>query len=216
MGLSDKKKKRNKKTYQKIILKICQLKTNNYDIIFNLSQNEIEFAESFMKKHKLRKDDLIIGINTGGGTRWKNKVWPINKYFTLIDMLGKRLKAKILLFGGKNERRIIEHLIKERHDFLIDTGLNSIRNFAALISICNILVTGDTLALHIAVALKKKVVVLFGPTSANEIELYGRGIKIVSPLDCICCYLPDCNRKPNCMEVIKPETVFEAIGKLLK
>jgi len=65
---------------------------------------------------------------------------------------------------------------------------NPLRTFIAKMDACNIIVTADTLALHIAVGLKKYVVALFGPTSSAEIELYGRGTKIVAHRDYVCCY----------------------------
>ena len=75
----------------------------------------------------------------------------------------------------------------------------------------------STLTMHIALALKKKVVALFGPTSANEIYDYGRLVKIVPNLDCVCCYIKEkCNKKPNCMEMISVEEVLEKIESLLK
>ena len=53
---------------------------------------------------------------------------------------------------------------------------------------------------------------MFGPTSSAEIELYGRGEKIVPPgLDCLCCYLPVCDVSPHCQALIEPQTVVEAV-----
>ncbi len=77
------------------------------------------------------------------------------------------------------------------------------------------MVTGDTTALHLAIGLKKKVVALFGPTCAQEIELYGRGEKILSPVSCAPCYRRKCDIAPNCMEAITAEEVFQKIGTLL-
>jgi heptosyltransferase-2 len=76
-------------------------------------------------------------------------------------------------------------------------------------------VTGDTTALHLAVGLRKKVVALFGPTCAQEIELYGRGEKIVSPLSCSPCYRRSCDRDPNCMKTVSAEEVLKATNRLL-
>jgi heptosyltransferase-2 len=70
-------------------------------------------------------------------------------------------------------------------------------------------------ALHIAIALKKFTVAIFGPTCDKEVELYGRGIKIISPIDCRPCYKKQCTRDINCMDLIKPEEVFTAVQKLL-
>ena len=67
-----------------------------------------------------------------------------------------------------------------------------------------------------ASARRVPAVVLFGPTSAAEIELYGRGSKIVPPgLDCLCCYLPRCDRVPHCQALIEPGVVLDAVRRWL-
>ena len=92
---------------------------------------------------------------------------------------------------------------------------NSLKRFAALVQLCSAVVTGDTLALHVAIARRVPVVVLFGPTSAHEIELYGRGEKIQPEgLDCLVCYLPDCDVKPHCQARITPEMALRAIERV--
>ena len=65
-----------------------------------------------------------------------------------------------------------------------DAGLHSLREFAAVINRCAVLVSSDSLAMHFGVALNKRLVVFFGPTSAAEIELYGLGEKLTAPLEC--------------------------------
>lgn len=75
--------------------------------------------------------------------------------------------------------------------------------------------TGDTLALHVAVALRVPVVALFGPTCAQEIDLFGRGAKIVSALPCGPCYLRHCTKAPNCMDHIPVAEVERAVLQAL-
>ena len=65
--------------------------------------------------------------------------------------------------------------------------------------------------MHVAGARQIPAVVLFGPTSSHEIELYGRGTKLAPDLDCLCCYLPRCDKVPHCQALIEPATVFEAV-----
>ncbi len=48
-----------------------------------------------------------------------------------------------------------------------------------------------------------------------EIELYGRGEKIAPDLDCLCCYLPRCDRQPHCQALIEPDTVLTAVRRWL-
>ena len=124
--------------------------------------------------------------------------------------------VKVLLLGGPEEKGLIAKLMKSSKGKAINAGTdNSLLDFFALINLCGVVVTGDTMTLHAALGLKKKVVALFGPTSSAEIKMYGRGTKITTPAKCACCYLPDCDVRPDCMKQIKPEEVFRAVKKYI-
>jgi heptosyltransferase-2 len=100
---------------------------------------------------------------------------------------------------------------------VIDTGSNNtLREFFALVDVCDIMITGDTMALHAATALKKKVVCLFGPTSYNEIEDYGRIKKVIPDLECLVCYKQDCDFVPNCMDKITTEMIISKIDECIE
>jgi heptosyltransferase-2 len=98
----------------------------------------------------------IIGIETRADKRWPTKKW--NKYVQLGDILCQD-GAKINFL---KQRRTI-------HQYIND------------INKCDLLIAGDTLALHIALALKIKVVAIFICTSPTEIYDYSRMVKVVSP-----------------------------------
>jgi heptosyltransferase-2 len=223
-------KKGNKKTYQQHMMDVIGIGTKSprdYKIPVNLSKNEKEFAKKFAEKHaiyhkqnKVSQKPLIIGLNTGGGTEWPKKEWPIEHAVELINLLCMKKSPylfKILLFGGEKEkernRKIVES-VKFPHS-LIDTGTsNTLRQFIALVNLCDIIVTADTLALHVALGLNKKVIALFGPTSAEEIEMYGLGKKIVSPIKCSVCYDRKCSKEPDCMDLVTPEKICKTITSL--
>ena len=157
MGIFDDVKRANNETYQKIILDMIGIRPSNYDIIYNLNEDEKAFAKAFAKKHEMPEGNFVIGLNTGAGRRWQNKKWTIEGYLNLISLIKRKLKGtQILLYGGPEEVERNKYLM-EREDRLIDTGCsNSVREFGALLSLCDILVTGDTMALHVALALKKE------------------------------------------------------------
>ncbi len=69
------------------------------------------------------------------------------------------------------------------------------------------------MAMHMAVAGDVPCVVLFGPTCAQEIDLYGRGEKIVTALPCSPCYQRQCEQTPNCMDEISIERVLLAVQR---
>jgi heptosyltransferase-2 len=80
---------------------------------------------------------------------------------------------------------------------------------------CDVVVTGDTLAMHIALALQRRAVILFGPTSAPEIETYGLGEKVFPQMECLSCYKNHCDFVPNCMDLISVDMVSAAVKRQL-
>ncbi len=229
MGLFDDIKKANAQSYQSIILNICGLEPSKHEVVFRLSKEERQFADGFKLKHGIT-GGVVVGLNTGAGTRWKQKSWTIEGFCGLIELIKAEnirheqeemkeqagvnyQELKILLLGGPEEVERNKYLAKRYGDIVIDTRCdNTIREFGGLINLCDVVVTGDTLAMHIAIGLGKKVVALFGPTSHTEIELYGRGEKVCADdLECLCCYKKDCDIHPNCMESITPQQVLNAI-----
>src|SRR5262249_38899080 len=97
-----------------------------------------------------------------------------------------------------------------------DAGCDhDVRRFAALTELCHVVVTGDTLAMHVALAMRARVVVLFGPTSAAEIEMYGLGEKVYPDMQCLGCYKSSCDFVPNCMDLISVEMVATAVERQL-
>ena len=209
------KKSKNQKTYQNIIFDIAELEYNGEKYVFNFSKEDIDFASAFMKKNNLKKFDIIIGLNTGCGKLYPNKRWSLDNYSKFIEKFNKKSNVKFLLFGGPLEIKTNSYLynnFKKKVDIIDASNKTTILEFASLINLCTVFVTGDTFGMHLAIALKRPVVALFGPTPAQEIDMYGLGTKFIGKVDCLNCYdqFP-CNRKPVCMDTISPEEVFNAV-----
>ena len=215
MSAFDNFKMANTKSHQQIMYEILDLNLPVEQPNIQLSENEKlkiamkDFASS------IDPSKTVIGLNVGIGTKWPSKGWPPKRWKELIEKLNSD-KNNLLLLGGPEEIEIIAQLKKE-YKFLVDTGCdNSLLEFAAIVDLCDLVITADTLALHIATALNKKIIALFGPTSISEIELYGRGIKLSSPDGCKCFYRKYCSEKESCMERITSDMIMEAINTLLK
>lgn len=210
--VADKLKKKNKQTYQELVAKIAGLNYNKETPILNLMKEDLEFGRKFAMKNGIKDSDYVIGLNTGAGKRWPLKKWGAENTAELSKQLNLK-GIRTILLGGKDEEERNKEIIDWAENGLIDSGVdNSLREFASIINLCDILVCTDSLSLHFAIALKKKVVVLFGPTSAAEIEVYDKGIKIIADKD----YLATYTRadKPDIMANIKVEDVINAIEKL--
>ena len=215
MGAFDQLKKANTKTYQQIIHEVLDLVYKKGEIIINLDEKEKEFRNDFIHRNNLTQYNYLIGINTGASTRWRLKQWRSEGFGDLISLLNKRNDVGILLYGGKDEEEKNLEL-KSKFSNVIDTGNNNtLREFFALVDVCDIMITSDTLALHSAAALKKMVVCLFGPTSSNEIEDYGIIKKVIPNMDCLVCYKMECDFIPNCMDNITSDMIISKVDECL-
>jgi len=135
-----------------------------------------------------------VGLNWAVGSKWPNKAWPKENW----EALKKKMDGQ--------------------YTYSMQQGLDSLHKYMDWINSCRLLVTNDSLGLHIALALRKKVVVLYGPTNPNETYFYGRGEVMYPSVDypCIPCLAPECTQKKPCMEFIDPGNVKAKIDKLLK
>jgi ADP-heptose:LPS heptosyltransferase len=214
MSAFDNVKKANTKSYQQIMYEILGFDLPIDQPIIHISENDKLKIEVKDFARSLSPSKTIIGLNVGIGTKWPSKGWPLKRWKELIEKLNPD-KCHLLLLGGPEETEVISQLKKE-YNFLLDTGCkNSLLEFAAIVDLCDLVITADTLALHIATALQKKIIALFGPTSSNEIELYGKGIKLKAPEDCKCYYRKYCSEKISCMEKITSDMVIKAMTELI-
>ncbi len=212
MGAFDHLKKANQKTYQQIMYEMCRLEYRRQKPILNLTEPERSWGHYFLKEQGYDPAQRLIGLNLGGGGRWKNKRWTEEHIFAFSQMVIERQDLQLLLIGGPWERALIIRLQTTYGRRALFSGPDrSLRELASLVATCNTLISGDSLALHMATALHTHTIALFGPTSATEIELYDNGTKLLPELGCTCCYLPNCTKQPTCMEMVSPEQVMSSL-----
>lgn len=218
LGVDDSLKFRiNKNTYQQIIFQQAGLRYKGQPYVFSIAEKEKKAVYKRLLKIGVKKDKVKIGIATGSGKAFAGKKLKIQKYIGLIKRLAKDSNLQILLLGGKREKKRNKRIKLACNDKIIDTGCdNSIGQYAAIIDNCDVVFTGDTLTLHLAIALKKMVVAFFASTCQQEIDIYGRGEKIISDLACSPCYKRICPIDEECMKRISVEQIYDAIIKVLK
>ena len=178
-----------------------------------LPESSIGHAERFLGG--LQAADPVVGLNVGAGKVFANKAWTPSGYAGLANAVRDRLGGTAVVLGGPEDRERAEAVLELAAD-AADGGLHEVLDFAAVVAKLDALVTGDTLAMHIAIALGVPTLVLFGPSAPQEIELFGAGRKIKSPLECAPCYRRTCEVSPSCMESIDVETVFDALKETLE
>jgi len=164
--------KNNRKNQLEMLHEIIELPYKQQDYILNLSGSELIYGNKFRK-------NKLIGINIGSGLRWRNKTIHKETLIDLIRLLKK--EYNVLLLGGNQEKYLLEEL-RNKLRVNINNSENTLREFASVMNACDYIITGDTLALHLALALKKKTIALFFCTPDWEIENFSYLKKVTSPL----------------------------------
>ncbi len=221
---NDLKFKVNQKSYPELLFDILDIPYRHEEYYLPLPSSVKAKSHELMDQWGLDDKQIIIGLNTGSGKRFATKRWPLDYYVTLATLLTRQYgdSLRLLLLGGPEEESInnqITSQLAEMNITVINTGCrNSLLDFCSIIEICQMLVSSDTLAMHLAIALKKKIIVLIGSTCHQELELYGRGIKLtVSPEEfpCAPCYKGQCLQETFCMTTLTPASVLEQINFLM-
>jgi len=217
LGLDDELKfRRNQRTYQDVIFEVCCLPYGREGYELPLPDEERALAARKLRVLGIGEEDTVIGLNLGGGVMFAHKMWDVSECAGFLRLLREKTDCKVVLFGATREREKTEELLASGIEGVVGSGLdNTLKQFQALLARCNVLVGGDSLGMHLAIAEKVPQVVLFGPTCSQEIELYGRGEKIVAPVDCAPCYSKRCARSLSCMSHIDPAEVLVAVERLL-
>jgi len=214
MGLSDDLKFRvNGKSYQQLVIEAAGLKYVGQGYQYVVTQDEDRWAGEYLSKLSGNKRGLtLIGLNTGVGRAFPTKAWPVQNFVQLARLIKKEKTGQAVIMGGPSERELVGKISKSVAGALASSCDLDLRHFAALISRMDILVSADSLAMHLGIALGKKVLALFGPTCSQEIELYGRGERISAGAACSPCYRQSCPDL-KCMAGISPGVVLAAIKR---
>lgn len=208
----------NKKTYQEISFEQLGLKFGGEEYLFSVSESDRKQAATYLLSKGfdgLGSGKPVIGLNTGSGWRFAGKKLTREQLLALCESLVRELNATVLLLGGNEEKARNTWIEKNATVPVINTGSHPIGIFAAIVEKCRLVITGDTTAMHIAIAVKTPAIVHFGSTCASEIELYGRGRKLVSDLPCAPCYKRTCPLGEPCMQSWSAQTITQQAKEVL-
>ncbi|BDU51122.1 glycosyltransferase family 9 protein [Haliovirga abyssi] len=179
---------------------------------------ELKISKSKIIKDK--QDEKWIGLQIISGR--ENKNWELDKWNKLILKILKSSKnVKIYLLGSKLDKEKIENLvINERvinvaGNFKLDEIIDFINELDLLISV-------DTMAVHIANALNKKLIALYGPTNGNIWGPFHKNSVIIQGkynncygLELSKCKYKETNSCGKCMDNITVEEVYKKVEELI-
>jgi len=202
-GLFDSLNQSNTKTYPEEIYELCGWKYKGEEYILDNTENHSWEINNQGKK--------IVGLNTGCGARWISRLWADDNWIELIKLLQNNGYYPLLL-GGKQE--------DEKNLYFSETtgadykGYFSLGKFISEVNQCDLIISAVTMGMHIAIGLKKPLILMNNIFNPNEFELYGRGEIIMPDKKCDCFFSPKCNNKNYfCMVYIYPSKLLEAVKR---
>lgn len=175
-------------------------------------------AESLKAKLTVENNRPIF-IIVPGGTFGPSKQWPAERFAETADALIEKHNAQVFISVSPAERKIAQQICDSSSHPLINLGEKNLTlgELKALFAKAALVISNDTGPRHIAIALNKKIVTLFGPNNPQWTETgYENEIKIIANVPCSPCDKPVCKQPQHlCMESITTDMVLQAAEKLI-
>ncbi len=184
-----------------------------------LTEEEQEYAHLFLKNQNVLESDFLIAIHPGA-KRWFHR-WPVENYAQLMDFLVEQFHAKLIVTGNQEEMRLVENIRQQtKYSFISIAGKTNLRQLAALLSKCKLLICNNTGPLHLSVALGVPTISFTGPASSVLWGPYQDKEKhqiIYKPYPCSPCEKDNCFMgQPYCLHQISVEDVIRETKPFLE
>lgn len=184
----------------------------------------VDLTNRVCQKFKLPGDKPLIAVQAGA-EYGPAKRWPVDRFAATAQIIGRSLPVGWMLVGGPGE----SELARKLETMMDQAGLGQVSNLAgrtdlaelcALLSRCALLLSNDTGPMHVAAALGRPVIALFGSTSPRFTAPLGphpETLRIFyGAVPCSPCFRRDCPIDFRCMHSIEPAEVAAVALDLLQ
>jgi len=181
---------------------------------FSFNRYNREYINNILQGEGINLGDKLVVIHTAGN--WLQKRWPKEYFAKLADKLIKHYKVKLIFTGAEKEKAHISDIISLMKETAINLcARTSLKELGALFQGADLIISGDSGPLHIAVASQRPTIALFGPTdqkitgplATKNISVLQKDVGCVIP-----CYDVNCPDN-RCMSAISVQDVLDCIEK---
>lgn len=214
LGLDDNLKFRiNRKSVPQLQCEEFRLKYARDDYILNLTDEEESFCREYRKEAGIGPDSLVVGFNTGCSELYPNKKLTVEQHVVLIEKLKEETGLSLLLLGGPEDTVRNAEIMRRVGEGVVSTPTTEgVRRGMCYENVCDVVVTGDSFGMHLAVGLKKHVIVWFGLSCWNEIDLFDRGVKLYhEELVCSPCWKHECPFNLECLQLVDLDRISREV-----
>jgi heptosyltransferase-2 len=170
---------------------------------------------------EIRRATGPVVVIVPGGAFGPSKCWPPDRFARAADWLIEQCRAAVVISVSPNseERLIGDRILEHSRHSLIHLGRRplTLGQLKALLARADLVITNDTGPRHMAIALKRKVITLFGPNDPAWTETgWPDEVKLIGKAPCAPCQRPTCKAaRLYCMESIGLEDVCQAAERAL-
>jgi lipopolysaccharide heptosyltransferase II len=185
-------------------------------IIYQTTEEEKEFATKFLEHVNHQYERKLIGIIPSGG--WESKRCDPVKWIEICQEINKNYNVKFIILWGLGDEKDAEEIRDGINPKPILAPETNFGQLSALIEKCDLIIANDSGPMHVAAALGKPTLGIFGPTDPQAHRPYSDNSSYVihSELHCIICTKLVCTYNHECMLELPIKKVIKEIEKLIK
>ncbi len=193
---------------------------------FPLSPDDIGWGRDFLKSNG-RKRSLLVAMHPGGAKLMLPRRWPAENFISVGKWVIDELGGQVLLTGGREDEEVCKTVGAALGARCINAcGKTTLRQTAALLSLCGACVTNDTATVHLASAVHmRNICVIIGPSDPSLYLPHDENLRVFrASVDCAPCIgsiigseTQACSAaKPGlCLTSVTPEQIIEALKQVM-
>jgi len=193
------------------LLKTLGVESTDTAMYMPVGQDDRKFADEFFEQHGLKGEKVVAFCPA---TTWVNKHWIPEGWSGVADLLGEKYGVKSLILGSKADTVLAKRIAEgATYKPVISAGLTTLKQAGALMEKSLAVIGVDTGLLHMAVALDRPSVGLFGASAWRCFLKKDNFIWVAKDFPCSPCRRhPTCSNV-DCMQAITPDDVNEAVRR---
>ncbi len=185
-------------------------------LLLKITSEEEAKMDEWLESQGVGRDDFLLGINPAAlyGTA---KRWLPERFAEVGHHFAARHGARVVVTGLEKEHSVAEEVCNAGgRAFVNGAGQMSLRELMAFLKRCDMYVTNDSGAMHVAAAMKTPLVAVFGSTDWVTTAPVGDHTRIARvDIPCAPCLLRHCPIDHRCMTGVSSSTVIDMCEDLL-
>jgi lipopolysaccharide heptosyltransferase II len=182
-----------------------------------------ERAQALLARHGIDEHAQVVLVHAGAANG-RAKRWPEDNWSAFADALCLRSGARVVLVGSRVDAALADRVVGNSSAPVTSlAGRTDILELAMLVARADLVASGDSGPLHLAVALARPLLAVYGPTDPSIYGPYNprAPVRLLrADLPCSPCYTLAATAEcplgdPICMRLVSVEAMLERAVELL-